>query len=120
LILLRSLLCLALAVWLAFPARADVTGTAQALTGTAMADEGPAPARPQLGKLKKNDRAEDFLIITTISLPFTALYTIAAVALVDSIHQQAFPPEIDDRTWVATGIVAAAGALTIATVSVKW
>jgi hypothetical protein len=72
-----------------------------------------------LGQGTKPNPPEDFLIITTISLPFTALYAAAAVGITQAIVQRQWP-EIDDRTWTGAAVAAGLGALTIAAVSVQW
>ena len=115
---LALLFCARLALAEAPGSLTPTASTPQALTFTA--ELGLPPAKPDLGQTASNSRVEDFSIITLISLPFTALYSIAAVAAYQGILQKKFPPDIDQNTWSGTAIAAGAGALSIAAVSIQW
>ncbi len=108
------------------PAAADVsgTGTARSVSGAAQAlsstARDKAPVRPPLPKLTRNDPGEDFMVVSIISMPFTALYAGLAVALVDTIRQRQFPPQFDQPSVDAVAGAAVLGSFTIAAISVKW
>lgn len=131
-------LCLALALAasarLAAAPLAAATGTAQALSASAAASlsptadtdafwgRTPAPALqpPALPGSQANDPGEDFAVISCIALPFTGLYSAILVGLAESIHQKHFPPSLSGGDTAAIGVLALAGSITIAVVSVDW
>lgn len=125
--LLAALVCPDLnAAGLTETAGAGVTATAAGLTDTAdslgawpkglePADKPPAPPANA-----PNELGEDFFVITMIAAPFTGLFSAVAVTAVMWAQQGEFPPKYGTGGAAAIGLGAAAGALTIATLSVDW
>jgi hypothetical protein len=100
---------------------AGSTATAQALalSGTAKGLQ-PLPERPKPIAKMANDPVEDFFAITLLSVPFTALWSLAGALIVGSISQGHFPPVIGTPLLTGAALTAAGASVTIGLVSIQW
>jgi hypothetical protein len=69
---------------------------------------------------EKNHPTEDFFVVTIISTPFTALWSLLGTAVVAGIAQKQFPPNFDRPTLVTAGSVALGASITIGVLSATW
>jgi hypothetical protein len=93
--------------------KSETISAAAATTATS----GVSPASPTF---EKNNPVEDFCVVSIVSLPFTALWSILGAGIVASISQQKFPPELSNDTLFSTGAIALGASVGIGLVSVSW
>ena len=67
-----------------------------------------------------NHPAEDFFVVSIISLPFTALWCLVGATAVASVSQQKFPPDFTDEALIGAGAVALGSSVSIGLLSVSW
>jgi hypothetical protein len=67
-----------------------------------------------------NHPVEDFFVVSIISLPFTALWTLVGATVVASVSQKVFPPNFDEGTLISAGAIAAGASVSIGLVSATW
>ena len=60
------------------------------------------------------------MMLSVVSFPFTTLYSLAAVGLVEWINQGHFPPSMSSNDYLVGGIAAGTASLCIATFSIDW
>ena len=106
---------------------ADATASPLSPTATAVAETATAqaPSEPRFAGLEPylpqaNKPVEDFFVVSIISLPFTALWTVVGAAAVASISQKQFPPAFSNDAILSTAAIAIGASLTIGLLSVSW
>ncbi|MES2201516.1 MAG: hypothetical protein V4498_04625 [candidate division FCPU426 bacterium] len=86
------------------------------LSPTATAEVVPlSPYKPQ-----PNRPVEDFFVVSIVSLPFTALWSLIGAAAVLSVSQGQFPPELTDASLIGAGATAVGLSLGVGLISVQW
>jgi hypothetical protein len=84
-----------------------------------------APLEPRLAGLEPykpeaNKPVEDFFVVSIVSLPFTALWSVVGAAAVASISQKQFPPVFSNEAILSTAAIAVGSSLAIGLLSVSW
>jgi hypothetical protein len=118
---LALITCLLLAPVPGIPDAAPVS-SATATTPTASS---AAPLEPRLAGLEPykpeaNKPVEDFFVVSIVSLPFTALWSVVGAAAVASIAQKQFPPTFSNEAIISTAAIAVGSSLAIGLLSVSW
>lgn len=89
-----------------------------AVTATALTETALVPLEPY--KPETNKPIEDFFVVTIISLPFTALWSIVGAAVIGGIAQKQFPPNFSNDALLSTAAIAVGSSLTVGLLSVSW
>jgi hypothetical protein len=98
-----------------------LSGTA-AVSATAVATGTPVmiPITETAPNFEPNDPTEDFFVVSIISLPFTALWTLVGATIVASISQRTFPPSFSEGTLISSGAIAFGSSIGIGLLSATW